>query len=111
MNVVPRIVDYYYTADGKCPYKEWFSALKVMTVRQSVDARLTRVRRGLFGDYRWVGQGVWEFRLDTGPGYRVYFAQPQHTLILLLGGGLKKTQSRDIRKAHDCWADYQRNPK
>ena len=106
MDVVPKTVEYYYTSDGKCPYKEWFADLKDAKIRQAVDARLARARRGLLGDSGWVGEGVWEFRLDIGPGYRVYFGQPEHVIIVLLGGGHKKTQNQDIKKARAYWADY-----
>jgi putative addiction module killer protein len=107
MDVVPKDVDYYYAPDEGCPYKEWFASLKEVKVQQAVDARLARARRGLLGDSKWVGQGVWEFRLDIGPGYRLYFGQPTREQIVLLLGGHKKTQEKDIRSAQNYWAEHQ----
>ena len=108
MEIVPKTIDYYYTQDAKCSYKEWFSSLKDEKIQQAIDARLTRVRRGLLGDYNWVGQGVWELRFDIGPGYRIYFGQLGNTIILLLCGGHKKTQNQDIQKAQTYWSNYRR---
>lgn len=69
-------------------------------------ARLDRLRAGLRGDWRSVGGAVWEMRIDYGPGYRVYCAHAQETLFLLLCGGDKRSQVRDIERAHDHWKDY-----
>ncbi|GAB4194869.1 MAG: hypothetical protein Fur006_40860 [Coleofasciculaceae cyanobacterium] len=60
------------------------------------------------GDYRSVGEGVYELRIDYGPGYRVYFGQVGTTIVLLLCGGDKSTQVADIRKAKEYWADYEK---
>jgi len=69
---------------------------------------LNRVRLGNFGDAKSVGQGVWELRIPRGPGYRVYFARVENAIVLLLCGGEKATQRRDIDKARTYWQDYQR---
>ena len=60
------------------------------------------------GDYRSVGEGVYELRIDYGPGYRVYFGQVGTTIVLLLCGGDKSTQAADIRKAKEYWTDYEK---
>jgi putative addiction module killer protein len=70
--------------------------------------RLDRVKLGNLGDYRSVGEGVFEFRIDYVPGYRIYFGQVGLTIVLLLCGGDKSTQEQDIRKAKEYWADYER---
>jgi putative addiction module killer protein len=67
--------------------------------------RLDRVEDGNFADCRHVGQGVWELRIDFGPGYRVYFGEDDDLAVLLLGG-TKKTQVRDIKTAKKYWSDY-----
>ena len=69
-------------------------------------ARLARVRQGNLGDCKSVGEGVSELRVDYGPGYRVYFGQDGHTLVVLLCGGDKRTQERDIRQARQSWREY-----
>ena len=72
-----------------------------------MNARLARVRLGLLGDINSVGAGVFELRIDHGPGYRVYCGQDGPRIVVLLAGGTKKTQSRDIRLAQKFWKDYQ----
>jgi putative addiction module killer protein len=67
---------------------------------------MDRLSVGLFGDWKSVGDGVYELRIDYGPGYRVYYGQDGDILILLLSGGDKATQRKDIEKAHDYWKDY-----
>lgn len=70
--------------------------------------RLDRIEQGNLGDYRSVGAGVFELKIDYGPGYRVYFGQVGSTIVLLLCGGNKGTQERDIRKAQKYWEDYEK---
>src|SRR5262245_46357314 len=108
MEVTPRRIDYYHTVDGRIPYREWYYALKDLKGRAAILERLTRVERGLLGDAKWVGGGVWELRIDVGPGYRVYFGQEGKTLIWLLSGGDKSSQRKDIKTAQNYWADYLR---
>ena len=72
-----------------------------------IDSRLTRVRKGLLGDCKDVGEGVIELIFkNTGPGYRVYIGQDGLTVVILLGGGTKRTQQTDIERARECWRDY-----
>ncbi len=96
----------YQTADGRRPLAEWLDALADREARSRIVARLDRLNAGLFGDWKSVGGGVCELRIDHGPGYRVYYAQDGNTLILLLCGGTKRTQANDIEKAHAYWKDY-----
>jgi putative addiction module killer protein len=70
-----------------------------------INIRLKRVAQGLFGDHAPVGEGVFELREHIGPGYRVYYAQDGDAVVLLTGG-TKKTQSRDIERAKDLWKEY-----
>lgn len=80
-------------------FAEWFRRLRDQQARARIIARLDRVALGNLGDHKSVGQGVFEFRIDYGPGYRVYFARRGNALVILLCGGDKGAQDRDIRKA------------
>ncbi len=106
MEVQPRDIQRYSTADGKVPFSEWLDSLRDLKAKFKIDRRLDRVGTGNFGDYRAVGEGVYELRINYGPGYRVYFGQVEETIVLLLIGGDKSTQEQDIRKAKTYWTDY-----
>jgi len=80
-------------------YAEWFSGLRDRIAKTRIDIRIRRVSLGNSGDVRSVGEGVSELRFDYGPGYRVYFIQKGSVYVVLLAGGDKSTQDRDIREA------------
>jgi len=82
-------------------YHEWFESLKDKRTKAKIDVRIRRVSLGNFGDVRPVGKGVSELRIDYGPGYRVYFTQHGNILVILLCGGDKSTQGKDIQLAHE----------
>lgn len=82
-------------------FQEWFEGLRDLTARSRILARLRRVSRGNFGDYRPVEEAVLELRIDYGPGYRVYFIRHEATIIVLLAGGDKSSQQRDIERAKE----------
>jgi putative addiction module killer protein len=103
----PFRVREYLTNRGASPFREWLDALDV-TARARIQARVLRFESGNLGDYKSVGGGVLESRLDVGPGYRIYFGIDEGDLVLLLIGGTKRTQQRDIRQARAYWADYLR---
>jgi putative addiction module killer protein len=96
----------YETIDGKCPWHEWFYQLPDRKAQAALDARLLRLQRGHFGDCTGVGEGIFELRIHYGPGYRVYFGEDGDSLVVLLYGGSKRTQKRDISRAKAYWADY-----
>lgn len=96
----------YQTAEGRIPVSEWLCQLRDSAARARITARLDRLTEGLRGDWRSVGHGVSELRIDHGPGYRVYFAQHASTVVILLCGGDKGTQTKDIERAHAYWKDY-----
>ncbi len=106
MEVHEREVRTYLTLSGRAPYDEWLDRLQDARTRGIIRARLNRVRLGNFGDCSSVGDGVFEFRIDYGPGFRVYFGQEGSKLVILLCGGDKNSQSRDIDRAKEYWADY-----
>lgn len=80
-------------------YIDWFDSLRDRQARARINIRIRRLSEGNPGDVKPVGQGVSELRIDYGPGYRVYFVQSGETLIILLAGGDKKTQDRDVQTA------------
>jgi putative addiction module killer protein len=82
-------------------FKKWFSSLKDKRAKARIDVRIKRVSIGNFGDVEPVGSGVSELRIDYGAGYRVYFVKQRNIIIILLCGGDKSTQSKDIQKAHE----------
>jgi putative addiction module killer protein len=101
------IVREYASADGRNPFREWLSALDVAT-RARIQARVFRFETGNLGDHKTVGAGVFEARIMFGPGYRIYFGRHGRDLVVLLLGGHKASQARDIRRAQEFWADYLR---
>lgn len=96
----------YQTDDGSKPFGEWLDKLRDRQARVRITARLDRMQAGNRGDWKAVGAGVFELRIDTGPGYRVYCGQDGATLVLLLCGGDKRTQRDDIEVAHAYWQNY-----
>ncbi|MEM9128198.1 MAG: type II toxin-antitoxin system RelE/ParE family toxin [Pseudomonadota bacterium] len=100
----------YETAEGKCPFDEWFNVLDAKAAVK-VTAALTRMELGNFGDVKPVGQGVSERRIDFGPGYRIYFGRVGDEIVILLCGGSKKRQQKDIEAAKACWNEYKRRKK
>ena len=101
-------VTHYLTANGIDLVQDWLDALEDLKARAIILRRIDRLRCGAFGDCKFCGEGVWELRIDSGPGYRIYYARQGATVILLLQGGSKATQDRDIPKAIACWKEARR---
>lgn len=103
------IVERYRTRDGKVPFEEWVARMN----RRDPDMvfrilmRINRAIKRNFGDYRYLREGVWEMRVDSGPGYRIFFSVENRQVLLLLIGGDKKSQKADIKLAIDYWKDHQ----
>ena len=97
---------YYQTATGERPFVDWLAGLADMQARARVEARLARVATGNLGDIESVGEGVMELKIDWGPGYRVYFSRLGQVIVLLLCGGDKRTQQKDIDVAKAYFKDY-----
>ena len=106
-NIVPVVftVREYVEESGRIPFRDWLVDLDQAT-RARVQARMLRFELGNLGDHKEVGAGVWEARLDFGPGYRVYFGRQGRELVLLLLGGDKGSQKKDIKRAQQYWATY-----
>lgn len=92
-------VKMYQTATGKVPISEWLKKLKDPLAHAAFDMRIARLSMGHVGNAKFLGSGVYELKIDTGPGYRVYFGKIGLTVMLLLCAGDKKTQKKDIEQA------------
>jgi len=90
--------------DGSNPYRTWFRGLSAQAAAKVATATL-RIEMGNISNVKWIGI-VGEFRIDWGPGYRIYLARDGDTVIILLGGGTKKAQASDIVRAKALWAEY-----
>ena len=101
----------YVTETGIDVVGRWLSELGDVRTRAKVAARLARLLAGNFGDCKPLRGGVWELRIDWGPGYRVYYAMVDRGCVLLLCGGDKRQQSRDIQRAIEYLNDYRRRTK
>jgi putative addiction module killer protein len=99
-------IKFYESADGKAPFRIWLNSLRDKTIAGRINARLTRIESSNFGDWRSVGQGVLEMRFTFGVGYRIYYGMDGDSLVVLLLGGDKSTQKKDIKLAHLFWNDY-----
>jgi putative addiction module killer protein len=100
----------YLAADGTSPYAKWFNSLHSQAAAK-VTIAVTRMAQGNLSNAKSIGAGVQEYRIDFGPGYRIYFGRGDDRLVILLGGGTKKRQQEDIRRAQALWSDYKRRRK
>ncbi len=96
---------YYRDGSDDSPFEQWFSALDAQAAAKVVVA-LARIEQGNLSNVKPVGEGVLEYRIDWGPGYRVYFGRDGNVLVILLTGGTKQRQQRDIDTARALWTDY-----
>jgi len=97
----------YLEPGGRSPFRSWFDALDP-TAAARITVALARIEQGNLSNAKSVGEGVLEYRIDFGPGYRVYFGRDGNVLAILLGGGTKRRQQRDIDDAKGRWSDYKR---
>ena len=105
MEVRPRQIKHYETADGKDPFAEWMAGFRRDPIHGIITVRLERVARGNFGSCKSLKEGVFELIFDIGSGFRVYFGEDGDLVILLLGG-TKNRQEADILEAKKYWRDY-----
>ena len=96
----------YRTSSGQKPFFSWLNELADLQARVAIQTRLDRLGLGNFGNCESVGGGVYELKIYVGPGYRVYYAKIGKQIVLLLCGGSKKTQNKDIQKAKTYFQDY-----
>jgi len=102
------VVRHYLTVDGFDPFQDWVRKLRDPIAKGQVIKRVNRVEEGNLGDHKFCRDGVWELKIDQGPGYRVYYALEGTLMVLLLCGGDKRTQDADIDRAVGYWNDWQR---
>jgi putative addiction module killer protein len=100
-----KVLRSYMTPSGKVPFKLWMNGIKDPVVRHRIRSRLDRLEIGHYGDYRVLSDGVCELKLDFGPGYRIYFAEQDLVIVVLLCGGDKRSQSKDIDMAKTYWKE------
>jgi putative addiction module killer protein len=99
------IVEEYVREDGSCPFRNWFDELGVQAAAKVATA-IVRMELGNLSNVKWIGGGLGEYRIDWGPGYRLYLAQDGDQLIILFVGGTKKRQQSDIRQASALLDEY-----
>jgi putative addiction module killer protein len=109
VKIKERLVEYFYTPSGKSPAKDWLNSIKDKLTQAILYKRIRQASLGAFGDNKPVGQGVFEMRIDFGPGYRIYYGIHKDEVILLLMGGSKRTQQADIDKAKTYWTLWKEN--
>lgn len=104
MRIIKNTINAYIDRLGHCPYERWLSTIKDAKTRAAIISRIDRMELGIFGDVEPVGEGISELRMHCGPGYRVYYAQEGRHIYLLLCGGDKSSQGKDIKLAKKYWA-------
>lgn len=95
----------YLDRQSRSPFAKWFGDLNAPAAAK-VTVALVRLEQGNYSNVKSVGGGVSEYRIDFGPGYRLYFGQDGETIVILLAGGLKKRQQQDVEDAKRRWLDY-----
>ena len=105
MEVKPKQIVYYKTPDEKVPYVTWYNDIRDVNLKKAVYKRLERVGNGNYGDCDSVGEGVLELRFHAF-GVRIYFAEVEEIIVLLLCAGDKSSQTKDIAKAKEYWSEY-----
>jgi putative addiction module killer protein len=103
-------IRHYVTVEGKDPYLGWLKLLRDPIAKLQIVKRVSRIEQGNFGDHKFCREGVWELRVDAGPGYSVYYARAGAQIVSLLCGGDKRSQDADIARAVSNWQDWQRRP-
>lgn len=100
-----KIIEIFVDNNNNSPFKDWYLSLDKKTIAR-IQTRFLRLELGHYGDYKKLAEGINELRLHFGPGYRIYFGESINTLVLLLYGGDKSSQKKDIKKAIQLWKKY-----
>jgi len=101
-------INEYLDETGRSPYAEWLAGLRDKRARAKIIIQVDRMELGLFGDSQAIGDGLSELRIHYGPGYRVYYGKEEQYIYLVLCGGDKSTQTKDIKRARAYWQDHKR---
>ena len=107
--IIPKEVIIYANEDSSEPFTDWLNTLKDKQVVKRIQTRILRIEQGNYGDYKSLKDGVLELRFMFGSGYRVYFAEDDDRLVLLLLGGDKSSQKQDIEQAKIYWKEYKKH--
>ena len=99
-------LEIYRTSNGKCPFDAWFEGIREIHTRAKILTRLDRMKLGNFGDCKAIGNGLSELRIHYGPGIRIYYSKIGNKIVLLICGGDKRSQAKDIKKAKEYLVDY-----
>ena len=103
------VIKAYKSEQGNVPYKKWIFSIKDKAVSTNITRRIQRIQWGNPGNFKAFSGGICELKLNFGPGYRIYYGMDGKTMIILLHGGDKSTQRKDIEKAKTYWQDYKEN--
>lgn len=106
----PKEVIFYVDSNDKEPFLRWLDGLRDSKGRRYILRRMQKLKQGIYGDYRLLGDGVGELRIFFGPGYRVYLGEHENKIVVLLGGD-KDSQKNDIQRAKDYWKEYKNREK
>jgi putative addiction module killer protein len=101
-------IRYYVASRDTEPFAKWFAELDP-TASAKITRAIVRMQQGNFSNVKSVGEGVLEYKIDFGPGYRIYFGRDGDEIVILLTGGTKKRQQRDVDTAKDYWRDYKQS--
>lgn len=104
--VIPQDVMLYETPDGRMPFQEWFDGMCDDHLSRTVMRRINRLSVGNFGDHRSLGEGLFELRIHDGPGLWIYYGRVGNRVVIMLSGGDKSRQLKDIHRAHMYWREY-----
>lgn len=102
----PKTLIVYQNEDEIEPFTKWIFSLRDSQTRKRIEARLARLEQGNYGDVKPIGEGLSELRLFFGAGYRIYFGEQDEYIVVLLCGGDKSSQNRDIKEAKTYWKEY-----
>lgn len=108
--VVPREVIIYVDGNDKEPFTKWLNGLRDAKGRRCILRRMQKLKQGIYGDHKLLGQGLSELRIFFGPGYRIYLGEHKNKIVVLLGGD-KDSQQDDIQRARDYWKEYKSREK
>ncbi|MBP6598594.1 MAG: type II toxin-antitoxin system RelE/ParE family toxin [Giesbergeria sp.] len=100
-------IRHYLTSNGTDTFQDWLKQTRDGLAKIAITKRVNRMESGNFGDHKFCRDGVWELRIDVGPGYRVYYAMSGQQVVLLLSAGSKASQDADIARACAYWKDWQ----
>ncbi|NJM76586.1 MAG: type II toxin-antitoxin system RelE/ParE family toxin [Acaryochloridaceae cyanobacterium RU_4_10] len=109
--VVPKQIVFYADEDGNEPFQVWIDGLRDKQGQRLIIRRLFRIQQGNYGDVKPIGEGLSELRIFFGPGYRVYFGEEAENIVVILCGGDKDSQNRDIEDAKAYWKEYKNREK